>query len=425
MNKRKFYTSLLSLLLVLPLAGCAGKEERAWNKGQNALVQENYSEAAASFDKAGSFRDAERLLKYAEASQNLENGDYTQAHAGFQALGDFKDSVMMCSYCEAREQETLMQEAFSSGDTDLVIHAGMEAYTRYYNLPLFRDCDTRAAECRDLLYTKASEWMNQGSYDAAAAGFAALGDWQDCAAMRQYCQALSLEKQGSYTEAAALFTEISDVLDADARADAAYQHAYQIASDLKNAGDYEAALSAFAALGSYRDAAEQRDSSTAALVRERLQAGSYADALEKLNRLSDLSVFPEVDPDTSGNMKLFLDSFCNVWLNAHAGVMNAFFSCNLLQPYLVPGGELDTLIRTEITDDGAMLNYGYMYLGSEIKQLRQLDDGFTAAWMHGSASWGGAEGSTEHPADLLVLLDTTMGNPLAAAVLPLSTAGTG
>ena len=90
MKKAISFTLLFSLLLSVLLSGCSGPEERAWQKGQKALAEENFSEAAAAFAQAGSRQDAEQLLAYAEAAQNLENGIYSEAEAAFQALGDFK-----------------------------------------------------------------------------------------------------------------------------------------------------------------------------------------------------------------------------------------------------------------------------------------------------------------------------------------------
>ena len=132
---------LLSLLPCL-LCGCGDSSERAWQAGQKALSEEKYDVAITSFQKAGSFQDSERLLLYAQASQDLVTGNYENAEAGFRALGDFKDSVLMTSYCRARAQDALAQTAFSSGDAAGAVGAAMEAYTLYSALPLFRDCDT-------------------------------------------------------------------------------------------------------------------------------------------------------------------------------------------------------------------------------------------------------------------------------------------
>ena len=187
---------------------------------------------------------------------------------------------------------------------------------------------------------------------------------------------------------------------------------------MRDRGDYESAISAFIALGEYRDSLSQLDSVTGLLVRDQLKAGAYAEALKKLNQLTDLSVFPSVDPASAGNLPAFLDSVVNVWLNAHAHVMNSFFACNLLQPYLEPGGELDTLIREEITDDGSPLNYAFVFYGAEVTELYALDEGFTAAKVSGSSSHIGQEGQVQVSETLWVLLDTTGSYPAAAAVLP-------
>ena len=415
--KKTISLLLISLTFSLLLSGCAGSEERAWQSGQNALAKEKYSDAAAAFARAGSFQDAERLLHYAEASLALENGDYANAAAGFRELGDFKDSLLMDTYCQAREQEVLAQTAFSAGDAEQAADACLEAYTLFSGLALFRDSDVRGASCRDQLYTKATEWMNSGNYEAAASAFAALGNWQDSSELQKYCRASAMEAQASYLEAADLFSEIPEILDAGTRSEAAREKAYRLAVELKEKGDYEAAINAFASLGSYRDTLQQLDSVTGLLVRDQLRAGSYAEALRKLNSLSDLSVFPALDPNSSGNLTAFLDSFLNVWMNAHAHVMTSFFACNLLQPYLEPGGELDALVREELAaDDEKPLNYGYIYLGSEVLALHTLDEGFTAAKVRALSSFTGSDGYAEMKDVLWVLIDSRGGNPAAAAV---------
>ena len=348
-------------------------------------------------------------------------GNYDSAEAGFRALGDFKDSLLMVSYSRARAQDALAQAAFSSGDAAGAVAAAMEAYTLYSALPLFRDSDIYAADCRDRLYARATEWMNSGRFDEAAACFEALGDWQDCAGLQTYCKAAALESRASYVDAAKLFSTVPTVLDAASRAEAARAQAYQAAVSMKERGDYESAISAFIELGEYRDSLSQLDSVTGLLVREQLKAGAYAESLRKLNLLTDLSVFPSVDPASSGNLSAFLDSVVNVWLNAHAHVMTSFFACNLLQPYLEPGGELDTLTRTDLEkEDETPLNYGFVYLGSEVKELHTLDENFIAAKVLGTGSVSGPEGTAESTQEMWILVDSSRGYPLAAAVLPLS-----
>ena len=406
------------LLFSLLLCGCSVSEERSWMAGQKALAEENYGDAAAFFQKAGSYEDAEQLLLYANAWQELESGNYAQAGSGFKALGDFKDSLLMVTYCRAREQDALARTAFSADDTDLAVSSAGEAFTLYSALPLFRDSDARADHMRESLYEKSSDWMNSSRYDAAASGFGSLGDWQDSVALHKYCQAAALEQQEVYIEAAELFSEIPDVLDSAARAETARASAYKQALQLKESGEFKAAADAFAVLAGYRDAREQRDGSLLLLVRTLLQSGSYAEALRQFVLLSDPSVFPVSEPDEVQKYETFLTSFLNVWMNAHADVMNAFFSCNLLQPYLIPGDELDLLIRAELTNEGMPQHYGFIFYGAEVTDLYSLDEGFTAARVQASSSCIGPDGRVSTEETLWVLLDSRPGTSVAAAVLP-------
>lgn len=408
---------MILILFSFLLCGCSVSEERNWLAGQKALSEENYDAAAAAFEKAGSYQDAEQLLLYARACQTLENGDYEEAYSAFRSMGDFKDCRLMTVYCQAREQEAVASTAFSTDSTYLAVSSVSGAISGYSSLPLFRDCDMRATKLRDSLYAQSSEWLGLGRYEDAASGFSALGDWQDSTLLQKYCRAAALEEQAFYLEASELFSEIPEVLDAGSRAEAARAKAYDLAAQMKERGEYEAAASAFAALDNYRDAKAQRDSSLVLLVRTLLQSGSYAEALKQFSVLSDLSVFPEVQPADVRGHETFLTSFLNVWMNAHARVMTGFFSCNLLQPYLIPGDELDLQIRSELTDEGLPQNYGYIFHGAEVSELYSLDDGFTAGKVSASSSWIGPDGRTATEETLWVLLDSRAGNTVAAGVL--------
>ena len=418
MKKTVLFSLLFSLTFSLMLSGCAGPEERAWRSGQKALAEENYAAAAAAFEKAGSFQDAEQLLLYARASQNLESGEYRNAVSGFRELGDFKDSALMDDYCQAREQEEIAQASFASDDAEQAVTSCHEAYALYSGLALFRDSDMRAADCRDLLYEKATEWLNLGRYEAAGSGFEALGDWQDSTVLQKYCKAAELEKQEYFAEAADLYSEIPDILDSAKRADSARDQAYQAAISLVEQQDYDEALRAFTALGDYRDAEEQFVSTSVLQIRTLIQSGSYSEALKKLSLLPDPTVFPAPDAAASFNPEAYIGSFLNTWMNAHAGVMNAFFSHNLLLPYLEPEGELDRQLLAELTDDISPVNYGFIFQGADVSRLLALDENFIAAKSHGSASYAGPEGRVDAEESLWILIDTGSGVPIVSSVLP-------
>ncbi len=383
MKIRHLFLSFVFLVTVSLLGGCAGpasdSPERCYKDGQEALAAENFAEAAAAFEKAASYEDADRLLQYSRAWQALENADFSAAADGFRSLGSFKDCPLMLSYCLAREQEALAQTAFASDDADQAVPACAEAISGYTAISLFRDTDTRASDCRNLLYTKSTDWMNRGLYAQAAAGFDALGGWQDSAGLAKYCRASLLLAQNSRVEAAALFSEIPDVLDSAAQAETARAQAYEEAVSLRDHGDPLAAVD-----------------------------------------LTDLSVFPAADAAEAESVDIFLRTLIGVWLNAHARVMNGFFSRSLLQPYIEPGGELEGLLQAELPDDLPAENYGFVFNeDGQVESLLKLDDGFLAARVHGTgSSYGDNASGNAMNATVWVLLDTRGYYPVALAVLP-------
>jgi hypothetical protein len=325
----------------------------------------------------------------------------------------------MVSYCLAREQEALAQAAFSSDDTDAALRASAEAVSSYTSLSLFRDSDTRVSDCRSLIEAKSKEWMNAGRWADAAAGFDALGGWQNSNELAKYCRASLLLEQGSRVEAAALFSEIPDVLDSAAKAETARDQAYQAAVELRDHGDPLAAVDAFRELGDYRDAREQAESTTVLLIRSLLASGSYAESLQNLSQLSDPSVFPAADAAEAESVDVFLKTFIGTWLNAHARVMNGFFSRSLLQSYIEPGGELAALLQAELPDDLPAENYGFTFnQDGQVESLLKLDDGFIAARVHGTgSSYGDNASGNPMSATLWVLLDTRGYYPVALAAL--------
>lgn len=412
----------LVLLLSLFLTGCSALDDHYLRSGQKALAAEKYAEASAAFEKAGSRQDAMMLKQYADAWLLLENGDFDAAADIFRFLDSYKDSSLMVSYCQAWKQEALARSAFASGDADAAIRACTEAADSYASLSLFRDSDERAEACRDLLYTTASDWMKAGRYEDAASCFAALGAYRDSAGLERYCRASQLLQQGSGLEAADIFSEIPDVLDSAAQAEAARSQAWQTAVSLRDSGDYEGAAEVFEKLGSYQDASSQRDSSLVLLIRSLIASGSYHAALEKLNLLENPSaLFPAADSAEADSLDIFLKTFVGTWLNAHAGVMNGFFSRTLLQSYMEAGSELDTLLQEELPENAPHDNYGFVFNNDgTIDQLLKLDDGVFAAKVHGTASYYGP-GASGNAMDqtLLVLVDTHGYAPLVTAVLPL------
>ena len=139
-------SALLSLLLLL--TGCAlpfpslpsaavSSVEREYTAAENLLDRGQYADAAAAFEKLGSFEDASLLLMYSRAAIAAENGDYPAAHAAFSALGDFRDASVMLRYYEGRETEAAGRHALDTAN-----------YTSYIigTWELYRTCDRAVAE---------------------------------------------------------------------------------------------------------------------------------------------------------------------------------------------------------------------------------------------------------------------------------------
>ena len=120
-------------------------------------------------------------------------------------------------------------------------------------------------------------------------------------------------------------------------------------------------------------------------------------------------------------MDIFLRTFIGSWLNAHARVTNGFFSRNMLQSYIEPGGEMETLLQAELPDDLTAENYGFVFNeDGQIESLLKLDDGFLAARVHGTGSSYGTNASGNAMNETLwVLLDVRGNYPVVLAALPI------
>ncbi|MBQ1790551.1 MAG: hypothetical protein II008_10245, partial [Oscillospiraceae bacterium] len=113
-----------------------------------------YEDAAAAFEKLGSFGDASLLLMYSRAAIAGENGDYPAAHAAFSALGDFRDASVMLRYYEGRETEAAGRHALDTANYPDAIRLLPDASDVYASLPSFRDTELRASDCLDALYSR-------------------------------------------------------------------------------------------------------------------------------------------------------------------------------------------------------------------------------------------------------------------------------
>ena len=307
-KKTAFIAGICAGVIALGVGGvlAAGPVKRAiqYNKAQDLVQQERYSEAADAFAELGDYKDAPALVSESqekaaeleqkrtayETAENMMNaGDYEGALAAFEALGDYNDAASKAGTArDALEEKKRLEEEeriarieqqnseaydaamnlLSSGDYEGAI-AAFEALGDY------SDAAAQANAARDALtqkqqeeaelarveqqnseaYSAAAELMNSGDYEAAAAAFDALGDYSDAAAQANAAR----QKQQEEAELARIEQQNMD--------------AYNTAAELMNSGDYEGAIAAFEALGDYNDAAAQADA-----ARDALAAKQQADA---------------------------------------------------------------------------------------------------------------------------------------------------
>ena len=307
-KKTAFIAGICAGVIALGAGGVLAAEpaKRAiqYNKAQDLVQQERYSEAADAFAELGNYKDASALVSESqekaaelqqkraayETAENMMNaGDYEGALAAFEALGDYSDAAMKAGAArDALEEKQRLEEEerlarieqqnseaydaamnlLSSGDYEGAIVA-FEALGDY------GDAAAQANAARNALtqkqqeeaelarveqqnseaYSAAAELMNSGNYEAAAAAFDALGDYSDAADMA----ANARQKQQEEAELARIEQQNRD--------------AYNAAAELMNSGDYEGAIAAFDALGDYGDATAQADA-----ARDALAAKQQADA---------------------------------------------------------------------------------------------------------------------------------------------------
>ena len=150
-------------------------------------------------------------------------------------------------------------------------------------------------------YAEAERLLEDGRYDEAHQGFAALGDFSDSRQMAQeslYRKAQALRMEGAFQEAIDQFEALGDYADCRQQAEdtrAEWLEAdYQAARELVDAGAYPAAAIAFEALGDYKDAPQwvvecqmlQREDDYARATAA-MEAGEYADAREMFLALGE------------------------------------------------------------------------------------------------------------------------------------------
>ena len=410
-RKRMILLSVLCALLLL--TGCTSAVQHDYETGEALLDQGKYEEASAKFLELGSYEDASLLLMYSRAALAAESGDYESALHAFSTLDSFRDSSEMLRYTEGRKAEDAGRKALDTANYADATRLLVDAVDIYTALPAFRDTEQRASGCLDALYSRGQSLLTEGRCDTARDLFQVLGTWQDSTDLAAYCEASLLEMDGAYLKAADAFSVIPGVLDAAARADRDRETVYQQAVSLSDAGEHEAAISLFSALGSYRDAEAQRTERARRLIHERLQHGDYEGALFLMDAAPEAVVLQPADSSERAAAASFLDGFVEAYLHFSANTMDAYSGYYGVLPYIEEGGSLDSRFKQFLMIGTYSHNSYFNYYGSDLLDLFRLEDGYSLAYLRASASSSQPAGPNQVTRTFRIILHDT-GAGLAA-----------
>ena len=266
-----------------------------------------YDEAIAAFTKLGHYSDSSTQISeanYRKAGALADEGDYVNAIIIYKALGDYSDSATLAtktgadklyaagSYAKAYAIYTTLDEAYQPHASDYAAMydaalgyqaAGQydEAVSAFAALGNYADSATRVLQSK---YLKAGSLAENEKYDNAIAIYNKLGDYSDSTTLATKTEADKLYDDGSYAEAYAIYRTLDEAYQPHA---SDYAAMYEAAVGDQAAGQYDEAVSAFAALGNYADSATQVLQSKDLKAGSLAENGKYDDAIAIYKELGD------------------------------------------------------------------------------------------------------------------------------------------
>ena len=213
--------------------------------------EDRFSEACAAFLALGeAYRDAadqaEAVQKrgYDKADAYERAGNQEAARLIFEDLGGYGDAA-----------ERAGKPYYDLGVSLRNEKRWVDAVNAFLAAGSYGDAEEQVKETR---YLQAIDRRGQQNWDGAIEIFTELGDYKDSATVQIdetiYQKADALEKDGDPEAAYELFMSIDRYRDAYARACKPY---YDLGVTLREAGELDAAVSAFEHAGKYEDAKEQ------------------------------------------------------------------------------------------------------------------------------------------------------------------------
>lgn len=283
--------------------------------GKAALESGDAAQAIEKLSLSIEYEDAAALLKQAYYRQGLalkDAGDTDAAGEAFLAAGDYEDAAEQVTLCIYDPAITAMNSGDYTTAAELFSRIrGYKNADNLYNTCIYEQAkravhdleynraislleglpegyEGAAALLLEAHYGAAGNLMNQGSYQAAADAFTALGNYADSADKAHaalYALALQKLEELDIDGAIALLESLpEDYEDSHERLLSAR---YTQAQQAQLAGELERAEKLYAALGDYEDSAVQLSSVRYAMAEALLDAGDYAAAASAFDALGD------------------------------------------------------------------------------------------------------------------------------------------
>lgn len=215
-----------------------GIEESASTPGSRAYAASLYSkEILREFKDAYARAESIRSALYSEGTASEENEEWSKASEIYDALDGYLDSTTRYYYVVGRNCELQGESSPMSYIT---------AIMKYELAGSYSDSKTRAKNCLDAVYKKASKLIGDGDFDNAEALYIALGDHcdeskkaelqkaredaEEAARQTKIAEAEALAKENKFDEARELYLEIGETKHA---MDALFQKAEYLAREGK------------------------------------------------------------------------------------------------------------------------------------------------------------------------------------------------
>ena len=231
-------------------------------------------------------READYRSWLAKAKTETDPNALRELASSFDRLGDYQDSRNLAEYCRSRaDEEQAKIDAERKRQRELAEQERKAQQKKIKTLAILVAAVvlvviTTAVVVTQIIipgnqYKAAEALLAEGKYDEAISAFEALGDYKDAAGHIEeakkaiadaieaanaaaYAQAEELMEAGDFDGARAAFAALGDYKNASMRiADVNLAEAYSIAKTYYDKEDYESAYFSFLDLGDYQDSKQQ------------------------------------------------------------------------------------------------------------------------------------------------------------------------